>query len=127
MATGTAKWFNDAKGFSFDPDDGGEDLFVHFSGIAMPGFKEALAEGQRVPFEVIEGPKGKQASATSWRSSRTGSAAEPGVTLPGIAGRICPAQIRANDPAVAGPARTRLEILGDGVSDAAAKLCSFRA
>ena len=62
MATGTVKWFNDAKGFGFlTPDDGGEDLFVHFSGIAMPGFK-TLAEGQRVAFEVIEGPKGKQAS-----------------------------------------------------------------
>lgn len=62
MATGTVKWFNDAKGFGFlTPDDGGEDLFVHFSGINMPGFK-TLAEGQRVSFEVIEGPKGKQAA-----------------------------------------------------------------
>ncbi|MDB5705748.1 MAG: cold-shock protein [Sphingomonas bacterium] len=62
MATGTVKWFNDAKGFGFlTPDDGGEDLFVHFSGINMPGFK-TLAEGQRVSFDVIEGPKGKQAA-----------------------------------------------------------------
>lgn len=62
MATGTVKWFNDAKGFGFlTPDEGGEDLFVHFSGISMPGFK-TLAEGQRVSFDVIEGPKGKQAS-----------------------------------------------------------------
>ncbi|MES1974293.1 MAG: cold-shock protein [Pseudomonadota bacterium] len=62
MATGTVKWFNDAKGFGFlTPDEGGEDLFVHFSAIDMPGFK-TLAEGQRVSFEVIEGPKGKQAS-----------------------------------------------------------------
>jgi CspA family cold shock protein len=62
MATGTVKWFNDAKGFGFlTPDDGGEDLFVHFSGINMPGFK-TLAEGQRVSFEVIDGPKGKQAA-----------------------------------------------------------------
>jgi len=62
MATGTVKWFNDAKGFGFlTPDEGGEDLFVHFSGITMSGFK-TLAEGQRVAFDVIEGPKGKQAS-----------------------------------------------------------------
>ena len=62
MATGTVKWFNDAKGFGFlTPDDGGEDLFAHFSGINMPGFK-TLAEGQRVSFEVINGPKGKQAA-----------------------------------------------------------------
>lgn len=62
MATGTVKWFNDAKGFGFlTPDDGGEDLFAHFSGINMPGFK-TLAEGQRVSFEVIDGPKGKQAA-----------------------------------------------------------------
>jgi CspA family cold shock protein len=62
MATGTEKWFNDAKGFGFvTPDEGGEDLFVHFSGINMPGFK-TLQDGQRVSFEVTEGPKGKQAA-----------------------------------------------------------------
>ncbi|MCW3846427.1 cold-shock protein [Sphingomonas sp. LB-2] len=62
MATGIVKWFNDSKGFGFiTPDDGGEDLFAHFSMIQMNGFK-SLREGQRVAFEVIEGPKGKQAS-----------------------------------------------------------------
>jgi CspA family cold shock protein len=62
MATGTVKWFNDAKGYGFiTPDDGSEDLFAHFSAIQMNGFK-TLKEGQKVSFEVTQGPKGKQAS-----------------------------------------------------------------
>tara|TARA_B100000686_G_scaffold57111_1_gene61327 strand:+ start:18641 stop:18844 length:204 start_codon:yes stop_codon:yes gene_type:complete len=62
MATGTVKWFNDAKGFGFvTPDDGGEDLFAHFSAINMSGFK-TLTEGQKISFDVIQGEKGKQAS-----------------------------------------------------------------
>jgi cold shock protein len=62
MPTGTVKWFNDAKGYGFiTPDDGGEDLFAHFSAIQMSGFK-TLKEGQKVSFEVTQGPKGKQAS-----------------------------------------------------------------
>ena len=62
MAAGTVKWFNDSKGFGFiTPDGGGEDLFAHFSAIQSAGFK-TLAEGQRVNFEVTNGPKGKQAS-----------------------------------------------------------------
>jgi len=56
MATGTVKWFNDAKGYGFvTPDDGGEDLFAHFSAINMQGFK-TLKEGQKVSFEVTQGP-----------------------------------------------------------------------
>jgi len=62
MATGTVKWFNDSKGFGFvKPDDGGEDLFAHFSAINMSGFK-TLTEDQKITFDVTQGQKGKQAS-----------------------------------------------------------------
>ena len=62
MAIGTVKWFNDSKGFGFiTPEDGSEDLFAHFSAINMSGFK-TLKEGQKVSLDVVQGPKGKQAS-----------------------------------------------------------------
>jgi CspA family cold shock protein len=62
MATGTVKWFNDAKGFGFiKPDDGSDDLFAHFSEVRAEGFK-SLQENQKVSFEVKQGPKGKQAA-----------------------------------------------------------------
>jgi CspA family cold shock protein len=61
MATGTVKWFNDAKGFGFiEPEAGGEDVFAHFSAIQMEGFR-TLKQGGRVRFEVVQGPKGQLA------------------------------------------------------------------
>ncbi|HYS42401.1 MAG TPA: cold-shock protein [Geobacteraceae bacterium] len=61
MVNGTVKWFNDSKGFGFLEQENGEDVFVHFSAIAGDGFK-SLAEGDRVTFEVVKGPKGLQAA-----------------------------------------------------------------
>jgi cold shock protein len=61
MAKGTVKWFNDSKGFGFLEQEDGGDVFVHFSAITGNGFK-SLAEGDEVSFDVVNGPKGLQAS-----------------------------------------------------------------
>ncbi|MEP0775254.1 MAG: cold-shock protein [Acidobacteriota bacterium] len=61
MATGTVKWFNDAKGFGFITQESGEDVFVHYSAIQGDGFR-TLKEGARVEFDITRGPKGLQAS-----------------------------------------------------------------
>jgi CspA family cold shock protein len=61
LAQGTVKWFSNEKGYGFIEREGGEDVFVHFSAIAMDGYK-SLVEGQRVEFEVVQGNKGLQAS-----------------------------------------------------------------
>jgi len=61
LAEGTVKWFSNEKGFGFIEREGGDDVFVHFSAIAGEGYK-SLAEGQKVEFEVVDGPKGAQAA-----------------------------------------------------------------
>ena len=62
MATGTVKWFNNAKGYGFvTPDQGDQDIFIHFSAIVMDGYK-TLKEGQKVQFDLQEGPKGLHAA-----------------------------------------------------------------
>jgi CspA family cold shock protein len=59
--TGKVKWFNDSKGYGFIEQEGGKDIFVHYSAIEGDGFK-SLAEGQKVEFEIVEGAKGSQAT-----------------------------------------------------------------
>jgi cold shock protein len=78
MATGTVKWFNDAKGFGFiEPEEGGEDVFAHFSAIQMDGFK-TLKQGGRVSFEIVQGPKGQLAH--NIQSADADSASQPKMT-----------------------------------------------
>ncbi len=64
MSQGRVKWFNDQKGYGFIEQEGGEDVFVHFSAIQGSGFR-TLSENDRVEFEIVEGPKGKQAASVT--------------------------------------------------------------
>ena len=61
MFKGTVKWFNNQKGYGFIQDESGKDIFVHFTGVIMPGFK-SLVEGNEVEFDIVQGEKGPQAS-----------------------------------------------------------------
>jgi CspA family cold shock protein len=86
MATGTVKWFNDAKGFGFiEPEAGGEDIFAHFSAIQMDGFR-TLKQGGRVRFEVVQGPKGQLAQNIA------------AIDAPEISEESAPAQPPLNSP-----------------------------
>jgi CspA family cold shock protein len=69
VAQGTVKWFNADKGYGFIAVDGGQDVFVHFSAIVGGGYR-SLEEGQRVEFEITQGPKGKQADGSVWSATR---------------------------------------------------------
>ena len=73
MATGTVKWFNDAKGFGFiEPEAGGEDVFAHFSAIQMEGFR-TLKQGSQVSFDLVQGPKGQLAQNITQLESSAGA------------------------------------------------------
>src|SRR3989454_11092623 len=94
MATGTVKWFNDAKGFGFIAQEGGEDVFGHYSAIQAQGFKSPV-EGDRVEFEVTRGPKGLQA-ANVRKASR--ARRRPGARAGGAGRSITDGRSREIDP-----------------------------
>lgn len=96
MPTGTVKWFNNAKGFGFIlPEEGGEDLFAHYSAIEMDGYK-TLKAGQAVEFEVIQGQKGMH--ATHIRVSTSTAAEAPSPTTSSFVSKE-PAQVMAEEHA----------------------------
>lgn len=77
MATGTVKWFNDAKGFGFiEPDQGGGDVFAHFSAIQMEGFR-TLKQGSKVQYELVAGPKGMLAQNIQPVEAGSAAGAQP--------------------------------------------------
>jgi CspA family cold shock protein len=77
MATGTVKWFNDAKGFGFiEPDQGGGDVFAHFSAIQMDGFR-TLKQGSKVQYDLVAGPKGMLAQNIQQIDANTAAEASP--------------------------------------------------
>jgi len=84
MALGTVKWFNDAKGFGFiEPEEGGSDVFAHFSAVQMEGFR-TLRQGSRVSYELVQGPKGNLAQNIRPVAGETGIdavAAEPATAV----------------------------------------------
>ncbi len=82
MATGTVKWFNNAKGYGFIlPDNGGEDLFAHYSSIMMEGYK-TLKAGQSVSFDIIAGDKGSHATNITANDVTTGDNVTPKTAQP---------------------------------------------
>jgi CspA family cold shock protein len=95
MATGTVKWFSDAKGYGFiSPDEGEEDLFVHYTGIADGGFR-TLPEGARVEFEVREGRRGLEAFNVAPIGAPTRAAPRQPARRPGEPRRHVPLPRRA--------------------------------
>jgi cold shock protein len=90
MATGTVKWFNDAKGFGFiEPEGGGADVFAHFSAVQMDGFR-TLRQGSRVSYELVQGPKGDLAQnirAADVAAETGGRRAAQASAEPAVSGR----------------------------------------
>jgi len=96
MASGTVKWFNDAKGFGFiEPEGGGADIFSHFSAIAMEGFK-TLKQGARVSFELTQGPKGQLAQ--NIRAEDQSDDGPPVDPIPSRPSRVRAPQFHVNGP-----------------------------
>jgi cold shock protein len=90
VETGTVKWFSNEKGFGFIARESGDDVFVHYSAITMDGYK-SLAEGQKVEFEVVEGPKGAQAANVT-------AVAEPASAQSALAERAPQTPVRPASP-----------------------------